>query len=341
MAALGIGFLGAGGIAYAHASGMLWRHDLFRLVAAADTDAARLAGFADRYGVPKRYADNRAVIEDPEVDAVVVLLPHHLHEEACVAAFAAGKHVLVEKPIARTLAEADRIIAAGRRAGRCLMVAHNQRYDARHRRVRKLIEERALGEIFLARADHYQDVNAAPGSWWRSREQVGGGCVIGSGIHRLDLLRWFLGEPEEISAQLTWDAARIEGEVGCVASIRFAGGKIADFICNWGMRRHGGESLGVYGSDGSATIPMQGEGELIASPDHQRRVLAGEPGESMWEHFRRCIDTGATPLTSGPDGRASLALVLDVVRAGEQRAVVRATPAAPIAAAPAAVAKGA
>jgi predicted dehydrogenase len=327
MAQLAIGILGTGGIGYAHAYGMLSRHDLFRIVAASDAHAETLARFGDRYGVAGRVADYRRVIDDPAIDAVVVLLPHHLHEEACVAAFAAGKHVLVEKPIARTLGEADRIIAEARRAGRCLMVAHNQRYDARHRRIRRLIDERALGEVFMARADHYQDFQPA-NAWWRSRELVGGGCVIGSGIHRLDLLRWFLGEPEEITAQLAFDAARLEGESACVASIRFTGGAIAEFVCNWAVRRSWGEDLGVYGRDGSVTVTGGGEGELILPPDHQRRVLEGEPGESMWEHFHRCVTTGAEPLTSGPDGRATLALVHDVVRAGETRAVVRATPAA-------------
>jgi predicted dehydrogenase len=324
MAPLAIGILGTGGIAHAHAHGMLARHDLFRLAAASDAHAESLARFADRYGIAARASDYRRVIDDPAIDAVVVALPHHLHEEACVAAFAAGKHVLVEKPIARTLAEADRIIAAARRAGRCLMVAHNQRYDGRHRRVRRLLDEGALGDVLMARADHYQDFRPSS-PWWRSRELVGGGCVIGSGIHRLDLLRWFLGEPEEVAAQLVFDPARLEGEVACVASLRFAGGRVAEFVCNWAMNRCGGEDLGVYGSAGSVSVTSHGESELIVPPDHQRRVLEPEHGESMHEHFHRCATTGAVPLTSGQDGRATLALVLDVVRAGETRSLVRAT----------------
>ncbi len=324
MRTLTIGFLGTGGIAWMHAKGMQLRPDLFRLKAVADVNAEAGKSFADAFAIPDRHIDYRRVLDDPGIDAVMVLLPHHMHEEACVAAFAKGKHVLVEKPIARTLQEADRIIAAGQGAGRVLMVGLNQRYDGRHQRIRALVEQGVLGRLFCARADHYQNFNPRA-AWWRSRDAVGGGCVIGSGIHRLDLLRWYLGEPQEVTAALTYDPARLEGEVAAAATIRFRNGAIAGFLINWGVYASPYcESLGLYGSEGSVTV-AEDPGTIVTRPEQDKKLQPLEPlaCESMWEHFYRCVTTGACPLTSGSEGRASLALVLGIVRAGQTNQPVR------------------
>ena len=318
MRIINVGFIGTGGIGAFHATGMAAAPERFRMLAASDAHAPGLAQFSDRFAIPRRHADYRKILEDPAIDAVVVLLPHHLHAEACVQAFAAGKHVLVEKPIARTLPEAERIIAAGRQARRTLMVGFNQRYDGRHRAIKRLIDANAIGEVFTARIDHFQHFHPPQQSWWRSLEAVGGGCVIGSGIHRLDLLRWYFGEASEVFAQLSWDPSRLEGEVACAATIRFHQGASVDFLCNWGVHRapHG-ESLMVFGRSGSLLVQGGEAGLQHLPPDHQPTPLIPEPA-SMWNHFHDCIETGAEPLTSGDEGLRSLALVLAVVRAGRE-----------------------
>jgi len=261
---------------------------------------------------------------------VVILLPHHLHEQVANEAFAAGKHVLLEKPIARTLAEADRIIQAARTASRTLMIGHNQRFDHRHAHVARQLGAGALGRLLTARIDHQQHFNPPAGSWWRSLDQVGGGCVIGSGIHRLDLLRWWFGEVEEVSAQLQWDATRLEGEVACSAELRFGSGMQAGFLCHWGIHRPTHcESLFITGVDGTITIAGDEPGRQSLAPHHGHLPFPDDPShgqESLWRHFHRCVTTGAVPLTSGEEGRASLALVLDVVRSGTLRAPVRCEP---------------
>ena len=324
MSILRIGFIGTGGIGTHHAQGMRGHPDCFSLMAASDIHPPSLQRFADAFQIADRHEDYRRILEDPRIDAVVVLLPHHLHAQVCDEAFAAGKHVLVEKPIARTLAEADRIIASARRHGKTLMIGHNQRYDGRHRGIRDLLDQGALGRVFSARIDHYQDFNPAPGSWWRSRECVGGGCVIGSGIHRLDLLRWFLGEAKEITSQLTWDPQRLEGELSCASTIRFQQGAVAQFLCNWGVHRctHS-ESFALYGQHGSVEIAGYNPATAFLPPQHSPSLLVDHPPESMWKHFHRCVSTGQEPLTSGAEGRASLALVLDVVRSGELGVTIR------------------
>lgn len=323
MSPLNVGMIGTGGISAIHAKGVLEEPDQLRLVSASDVSPEALERFCHQFGVSDRYEDYRQMLANADLDIVAVLVPHHLHEEVCIAAAAAGKHILVEKPIARTVEEADRIVEAAAGAGVTLMVGHNQRYIPDYRRIHDLVTLGAIGEVFCARIDHHQDFDRSPGHWWRSKEAVGGGCVIGSGIHRLDLLRWYLGDPVEVFAYSIEDSNRLEGEVASIASIRFQSGAIAEFFCNWGMTCRWsalyGEGLSLFGTNGSIykrgetfVIHRSREGQRESEPES----LTTDPGayESMWGHIAKCVNTGAEPLTSGREGRASLALVQAIYR---------------------------
>lgn len=324
MPGIRVGIIGTGGMGGRHAAGALATQGSLTLAAACDNQPAHLDTFCAKYPVPLRSGEWRRIVESDQLDAVFVLLPHDLHEEVCVAAAEAGKHILVEKPIARTAAEARAVIAAADAAGVTLMVAHNQRFFPAHRTIRRLLDEAALGELFCGRIDHHQDfAPAADRAWWRSRQAVGGGCVMGSGIHRLDLLRWYFGEAEQVFAYHVGDPRRLEAEVASVAAIRFRGGAAAEFFCNWGVTRGpavAGESISLFGRDGC----LYYDGEIRVSaprrPDIGRGLTVVPPGEgheSMWAHFARCVETGAVPLTSGPEGLKSLQLVQAICRSAE------------------------
>jgi len=330
MAAIRVGIIGTGGMGGRHAKGVQDAKDRFQLVAACDVAEAKLQEFGQKWGVARLLADWRQLVASKDVDAVCVLLPHDLHEEVCTAAARAGKHILVEKPIARTLEESDAIIRAAQQAGVVLMVAHNQRYYPANRKIRRLLDDGVLGELFCARIDHHQSFSPpADRAWWRSREAVGGGCVIGSGIHRLDLLRWYLGEAQEVFAFQTDDPRRLEAEVACVATLRFCSGAIAEFFCNWGSLRPPAtthEGMSLFGREGclyfDGAIRVSSLGRKDFGPD-LTVVPHDERCESMWEHFADCVEKKLTPLTSGPDGRKSLELVLAIYRSAETGKPVR------------------
>lgn len=310
---LNIGIIGTGSIANMHAEGMIREADVFKIKSACDIDAKRLKDFGRRFGITELYSDYRKIIDDPEIDAVIVLLPHNYHEPVCIEAMNAGKHVLVEKPIARTLQEADNIIKTAETTGVTLMVAHNQRFFPAHRYIRELLEQGVLGKLFCARVDHYQNFIPPQGSWWRSREAVGGGCVIGSGIHRLDLLRWYLGKIEEVFAYQVEDKERLEAEVACVAVIKFCSGAIGEFLCNWGVHRSPyGESLSLFGKDGSIYLTDMNSLYVVDSKMHMTRVDVVDTYDSMWAHFAKCITSGCTPITNGLEARRSLELALAI-----------------------------
>jgi UDP-N-acetyl-2-amino-2-deoxyglucuronate dehydrogenase len=317
-----VAIVGTGNIGKHHATG-LRASRRFAVDAACDPDAARLQAFGTEYGIPRLHQDPRTAFADPRIDAVLLLVPHHLHEPMAVEALRAGKHVLLEKPISRTLAEADRLIAEASAAKRTLMIAHNQRFCPAAARLRDAISDGAIGTPYFGEASHHQDFTVAPGNWWRSRELVGGGSVIASGVHRLDLLRWYLGEVSEVSAYASHDTDRLEGECVAVASLRFASGALASFHCNWGLtapygKSRFGETLSVFGKCGHLALPDGSSDQLLiktSGADERIVTIGPDAYPSMWAHFADCIETGAEPLTSGAEARRSLALVLAIYRA--------------------------
>jgi predicted dehydrogenase len=324
-----VGIIGTGGISQMHGRGLAAASDRLDLIAACDTDPTALSRFSREFGVANCYSNYRELLDSPDADAVIVLLPHDLHETVCVEALNRGKHVLVDKPIARTLGEADTIIAAAEKSGTTLMVGFNQRFQAVNRQIRRLLEAGAIGDVFAARIDHHQDFDRPRGHWWRSKDAVGGGCVIGSGIHRLDLLRWFLGEATEVFAYAVGDPDRLEAEVGCVATLKFGEGTIAEFFCNWGVyqdprRAYDGERLFLFGKKGHLFLDAEGRPAMVGGQDQAKadelitQVRAEVAGESMWEHFADCIENRTRPLTNGAEGRRSLALVDAIYRSVEK-----------------------
>ena len=168
-----LGIIGLGGICY-------WLHvpqsratGKFEIVAAADVIEDH--PFVKALEIPKYYTDYNKMLEDPQIDAVVIASPHHLHLEHCLAAFKAGKHVLLEKPLCRNMDEARAIVSAAEESGKICMLGFCERFDNRYSYVKELISNGELGEILSARIDHYQNFNPAPESWWRNKEKVGGG----------------------------------------------------------------------------------------------------------------------------------------------------------------------
>jgi len=331
-----VGMIGTGGIADMHARGIREASDPLQLVSACDIQEVSVRAFGARHGLDEIYTDYHALLERSAVDAVIITLPHDLHEAACAAAFGRGKHVLLEKPIARTLTEADAILAAAAASGKTLMIGLNERYTPVHQQIAAMVQAGALGDLFCVHADHYQNFDPPAGSWWRSAEAVGGGCTIGSGIHRLDLLRWYAGEIEEVFAYQTTDPRRLEAEVATTAVLKFRSGAIGEFLCNWGIYRYPYcESIVLSGRLGTIRSDDSYPGYLLLSRRGDQdgalqEIRPERPFDSMWRHFAHCITTGEPPLTSGREGRRSLELVLAIDQAARTDAPVRLSPFAAI-----------
>jgi len=163
---------------------------------------------------------------------VVIATPEYLHAEQVEAAAAAGKHVLCEKPIAPSLAEADRMIAACARAGVRLLIGHSRRFTRRYMEVRAALDRGDIGDVRLIRENERRS-RANPQIWWTPRHwtgdpRVSGGAPMMNAIHETDLMRWFIGrEAETVTAEIN---VTIEGNIGVTdfisLTVRFAGGAI-------------------------------------------------------------------------------------------------------------------
>src|SRR5438067_1068560 len=168
-----VALIGCGGIATAHLAGYQALPELGQIVVACDSDAGNARRRAEEMGA-EACSDYREAVAREDIEAVDLCLPHDLHEPVARAAAAAGKHVLVEKPIARNLAEADRMIEACADAGVHLMVAHCQRFSADRQTAKRLVDEGAIGRVYMMRTDHNQWVEYPAGHWINDPVKLGG-----------------------------------------------------------------------------------------------------------------------------------------------------------------------
>ncbi|HCA46027.1 MAG TPA: hypothetical protein DEP45_01350, partial [Armatimonadetes bacterium] len=180
-----------------------YRHiDGIRTVAVCDINEEAARARAEEFDVPAVYTDWRELLADDRVDAVSVLLPHHLHCEVAVAAAQAGKHVLTEKPMATLLAETDSMIAAADAAGVVLMVGQILRFRPANIRARELIRAGAIGEVRNILRRRLALSGEFRSEWARRPEEAGGWVLYGYGAHEVDMILWLVdGRPETVFAQ--------------------------------------------------------------------------------------------------------------------------------------------
>jgi UDP-N-acetyl-2-amino-2-deoxyglucuronate dehydrogenase len=201
---LHVGVIGAGFVGRVHIEALL-SHLAVGAVSVADADAGALR--AATAGIPLRRveADYRTLVDDASVDIIDICLPHDLHYPVALEAFAAGKHVITDKPISNTLAEADAMIAAAAASGRRFYVALNQRFLPVHQRVRELLDEGVIGAPTLATltiAGSELQRMRIPSHWKGTSGRAGGGALADSGTHIVDLVHSWFGPPRAVTCVL-------------------------------------------------------------------------------------------------------------------------------------------
>ncbi len=295
---LRVGVIGAGIGAY-HLKGYAQLPNVeVRALAGLDDDRVRRV--AAEFQVPRTYREYQELLADPTIEAVSVCLPNYLHAPVTIAALEAGKHVLVEKPLARTVAEGRAMIAAAEAHGRVLMIAFNRRYRGDVRWIKRYIESGALGTIYYAKA-FWMRRSGIPrlGSWFVSKEQSGGGPLIDLGVHVLDLALYLMGEPKVLTVSGSTYAAfgprGLKGWEGRVetsneglpydvedlatAFLRLEGGASLQLEASWATHSSAADDFGVtlYGTEGGVELFVRNYAH-----DNTVRVfhdLAGAPVE--------------------------------------------------------------
>jgi len=190
-----IGVIGTGAISQVvHVPIFAEREDV-DLLAVADADVHKAEALSERFGVPL-VLDSEALIRHPDVDAVVICTPNHLHEEMAIAALEAGKHVFVERPLATTSAGAARVIEVAERTGRALVTGMPHRFRPGVVALRSFIAGAELGDVYAVRGSWMtRPVPSARPSWRQDRAVAGGGALIDLGVPALDLCLWLIDFP--------------------------------------------------------------------------------------------------------------------------------------------------
>jgi predicted dehydrogenase len=199
--------------------------DDVELVALAGLDEDRCREIAAQNNIPHIYRDTAELLARPDIDGVSIAVPNHLHAPMTIAALEAGKHVLVEKPLATSVAEGEAMAQAAARTGRVLMVVFNYRFRNDSQLLKRYVEAGNLGEIYFVRAGwlRNQGIPAGAAGWFTDKSRSGGGCLIDLGVHMLDLSLWAIGNPRVVSVTAATRSALGPRGRGFWPGRRFAG----------------------------------------------------------------------------------------------------------------------
>lgn len=289
------------------------------LICNAHEQSARAA--AQQFGVANFSADWQEAVQRPDIDAVDILTPNASHAPIAIAAARAGKHVLVEKPMATTLAEAEAVVAAARDAGVILMPAMNQRFSPQYEAARDLLAGGRLGRLTLLRGlfSHAGPEGSwgATSDWFWDPEQAGGGALIDLGIHMIDLLRWLSGlRVVEVMAMTATLEKPIVADDTAVVLLRFDSGALGFLQASWTATTRPEMGVTVQGERGVLQTGLAGaEPAVVYLRDDPTTpvslpVAAASRYVGPCAYFVACIRDGQRPFIDGEEGRASLEVIL-------------------------------
>ena len=324
----GIGIVGTGAIAEMQAAAIAAVPGA-RLVAVTDVVPERAAAFAGARGCAAEPSLDALLARD-DIDVVSVCVPSGLHAAVGIQVAAAGKHLIVEKPIDVTLAAADRLIDAADAAGVALTVISQHRFDPGLVELRGLIDDGVLGRLVLGEASTkwYRSQGYYDSGSWRGTWALDGGSLMNQGIHYVDLLRWVMGPVIEVSAICATLDHQVEAEDTALAVVRFSSGAVGTIVSSTAVFPGFPQRLEVSGTGGTVVVE---DGEIVQraftadSPETQFSRAAARPGAAanataldVASHAAQiadllaAVEQGREPSVTGRSGRDALEIVCAV-----------------------------
>lgn len=331
MATIGVGVVGCGFVGRGAHVPAISTIENARLVAIADADEKRRNKVVKKYGVEAAYSDYNDLIADPNVEAVIVSLPTHLHAKATLAAIEAGKHVLCEMPLAANMAEVDQMIEAANNADVFMMPGLTFRFTPNYVKAKQMVEQGMLGNLSAVMYREFIPAKDLAGQWppgawvWNVKET--GGPLFTLAVWSIDLLRWLTGQDvtsvhaatkyttlEKYGGTLGYDAAAV---------LQFSGGIV-------GCLQYSGS---VTHSASASRLEVVGDSTFLldASGNDKVSLLAEDPfkaewdvkqgGPRMWgheqqdEYFVQCILDGTPPSITPEDGRKAMEIAQQIAQA--------------------------
>ena len=325
MKPVGVGLIGSGFISTIHAES-LQACSQAEIRAVASPSAGKAKAFADRFRIPHHFTDHRMMLAMPEIDMVVVGAPNDLHCQIALDIAAAGKHVVMEKPLCLSLAEADRMTSACRKAGVKLMYAEELCFAPKYVRLKQLLDEGALGRPTLVKQSEKHDGPHADHFW--DVERSGGGVTMDMGCHAIEFFRWMLGRPpiKSVYAQMNTflHGDKTRGDDNAILVMEFVNGVVCVAEESWtklgGMDAraevHGtggvayadllhGNAIETYSASGyDYAVEKSGSTKGWSFTIYEEAWNYGFHGEMA--HFVDCVQNDRPPLVTGDDARAVL-----------------------------------
>jgi predicted dehydrogenase len=330
---LRIGLVGVGAAAQINHIPALKRTEDVEIVALCDRDPEKTQRVAQKFGIPRVYGRFEELLSDDDVDAVDICTPNFLHAPMASAALDAGKHVLCERPLARSADEAASMVRAAKRADRTLMCAVQHRFRADAQLLRTFVAKGDLGEIFFAKAGWLrQRTEWDSDEWRRQKRESGGGVVLDLGFQMLDQALWILGGPKVESVTASVHRSK-KGEVedSATAFLRLASGATLTLELTWGLLMEKDFAyLNLFGSGGAALLNplrvhkgMHGNLVNVTPAMDTARNQYKHSMEAQVAHFADSLRRGARPTGSGEEIVPVMELMDAIYRSADQGKEVR------------------
>jgi len=317
-----VGLIGSGFITAIHAEALKRCSDA-EITAVASPTKGNAADFAKKHNIGHHFTDYRKLLEMDEIDLVVIGIPNDVHCQVVLDAAAAGKHIVLEKPMCLNLAEADRMLDACRKAEVKFMYAEELCFTPKYVRMKQLLDSGALGAPVLIKQSEKHDGPHAPHFWDVNR--AGGGVTMDMGCHAVEFFRWMLGRPplKSVYAQMGTHvhSAKTQGEDNAILILEFANGVTAVAEESWTKLGGMDDRAEVHGSKGVAYADLL-HGNAIetysaAGYDYAVEKAGSTVGwsftiyEEIWNygfvdemaHFVDCVKHDKQPIVTGDDAR--------------------------------------
>lgn len=324
-----VAILGAGFIADIHLESYTRFVPEAEIVAVYARNADKAKTFADRHHIAQHFSSVDELLSSTVIDVVDICLPNFMHRDITLKAAAAGKHIIIEKPLAVTLEEADEMIAACEAAGVKLMYAEELCFAPKYERARKLVEEGAVGEVYMLKQS---EKHSGPHSdWFYDVSQSGGGVLMDMGCHGIAWFRWMLKNSKAVSVTASMKTVlhkgRTRGEDNSIVIIEFENGVTGVVENSWAKQGGMDDRSEIHGLDGVAYADLftgnsvlayskNGYGYAMEKTDttigwsfciFEEAFNQGYPQEL--KHFIECVQHNREPLVTGKDGRDVLEII--------------------------------
>ena len=317
-----VGIVGCGRIVEeGHAPAFQQLSHRFEITAVADPSEERRDLIGGRLGVPSssRYSTWDELLSDDNVDLVDMAVPHFLHRDSCVAAAASGKPILMEKPMATSLEEADQIMTAVAKSGAPACIIHNYLYSARSSTALRLLADGGIGRPFLVRIEglsdsHWPGARAYDPDWRTRTSTGGGGALIDNAYHNLYSAAAYMGSPvTEVYARLGTFVRDIEVEDTVVATLTHANGGTSQILVGWSVGAakrveeiHGDGGSILFDHDGRELAVLRG-GEWSYPDVSEKETSSFAP---LFEEYADALESGGPPPVPFEEGYRNLKVVM-------------------------------